>query len=44
MTYCAETHLTREEKRRLQRLRADLIGVGAILLILAAWFAAGRLV
>ncbi len=44
ITYCVKKHLTREEKRRLQRLRANLTGVSVILLLLAAGFAVGRLV
>lgn len=44
MTCCVKKHLTREEKRRLQRLRADLVGAGVILLLLAAGFVWGMLV
>jgi len=43
MMHCIKKHQTREEKRRIQRLRADLLGVGVILLLLAAGFAAGKL-
>jgi len=42
--FCVGKRLTREEKRRVQRLRANLTGLAVILLILAAGFAAGRLV
>jgi len=41
--HCVEKQLTREEKRRMQRLRADLTGAAVILLLLAAGFAAGKL-
>ncbi len=41
--YYIGKRLTREEKRRMRRLRADLIGAAVILLILAAGFTAGRL-
>jgi len=43
MTHCIKKHQTREEKRRSQRLRADLLGAGVILLLLSAVFVAGRL-
>ncbi len=41
--YYIGKRLTREEKRRMQRIRADIVGVTVVLLILAAGFAAGRL-
>lgn len=34
-------HLTREENRKIQRLRANLIGVGMILALVAAGFILG---
>ncbi len=43
MMYTAK-HLTREKKRRAQRLRADLTDAAMILLLLAVGFAAGKLV
>jgi len=41
--YYVGRRLTREEKRRVQRLRADLVGAAVILLLLAAGAVAGRL-
>lgn len=41
--YYIGKRLTREEKRRMQRVRADIVGVTVVLLILAAGFAAGWL-
>ena len=34
-------HLTREEKRRIQRHRANLLGLAAIVVLIAAGFALG---
>jgi len=41
--YYVGRRLTREEKRRVQRLRANLTGAAVILLLLAAGFTAGKL-
>jgi len=44
MTYCMKRHLTREEKRRIQRQEAIAEGVIAIVILVAVGFAAGLMV